>query len=226
MAESDIELLWQSDLMMAVNKPAGLSTQAPAGIDSLESRLHRQFARTDRYLSFPHRLDRFVSGVILVALTKKAARLLSAQFASRKTRKQYLAVVEGQCKVGQTGPQQWDDFIRKVNDQPRAEVCDEAAPGAKLASTVVKTLSLDLAADRTLMELSPITGRMHQLRLQTASRGHPIVGDETYGATQGGAKQGGATKQHTDRILLHAHRLEFHDPSNGRLIQVESACPF
>ncbi|MDV6028760.1 MAG: RluA family pseudouridine synthase [Phycisphaera sp. RhM] len=216
MADSNIELLWQSDLMLAVNKPAGLSTQAPAGIDSLESRLHRQLARPDGYLSFPHRLDRFVSGVILVALTKKAARLLSAQFASRKTHKQYLAVVEGRYKAGETDPQQWDDFIRKMDALPRAEICAETAPGAKLASTIVKTVSVDSAEDTSRLELTPITGRMHQLRLQTATRGHPIVGDATYGAA----------KQHTHRILLHAHRLQFHDPSNGRLIEIESPCPF
>ncbi|QEF97163.1 Ribosomal large subunit pseudouridine synthase A [Stieleria maiorica] len=224
MAESDIKLLWESDLAVAVDKPAGLATQAPAGIDSLESRLQRQFDRRDSYLAFPHRLDRAVSGVILVALTKKAARLLSAQFASRKTRKQYLAVVEGRIEVGRSSPQQWDDFVRKLEDQPRAEVCDESAPHAKPARTIVKTLALDTVADRSLLELSPITGRMHQLRVQTASRGHPIVGDEMYGAA--GSATGGAANPHTGRILLHAHGLEFHDPSNGRLVRVESPCPF
>ncbi|WP_182867548.1 RluA family pseudouridine synthase [Stieleria mannarensis] len=224
MAESDITLLWESDLMMAVDKPAGLATQAPAGIESLESRLEQQLGRRDGYLAFPHRLDRAVSGVILVALSKKAARLLSAQFASRKTRKQYLAVVEGQIEVSRSSPQQWDDFVRKLEDQPLAEVCEETAPHAKPASTIVKTLALDAVADRSLLELSPITGRMHQLRLQTASRGHPIVGDATYGAASRAADS--AAKRHTGRILLHAHALEFHDPSNGRLVRVESPCPF
>jgi len=216
MAAPDIELVWQSDVLIAVNKPAGLSTQAPLPIDSLELRLRRQLDRNDRYLAFPHRLDRVVSGVILVALTKKAARLLSAQFASRKTHKQYLAIVEGHFREGEAGELRWDDYMRKRDGLSRAEACAESDHGAKRASTIVKTLSFDPATDRSQLELSPITGRMHQLRVQTAKRGHPIVGDETYGAT----------KQNTDRILLHAHRLAFHDPANGRLVQVEAACPF
>lgn len=228
MTDSEIELIWQSDSVIAVNKPAGLSTQAPGASDSLEIRLRRQLDRGGRYLAFPHRLDRVVSGVILVALTKKAARLLGAQFASRKTRKEYLAVVQGRFDAGQIGEQTWGDYLRKLDGQARVEICAESAPGAKRATTVVKTLETDPGSGQSRLQLRPITGRMHQLRVQTSSRGLPIVGDETYGAA----------KQHTDpacsgdeameqhRILLHAYRLEFHDPSNGRLVQVEASCPF
>lgn len=226
MNDLEIELVWKSDLAVAVNKPAGLSTQSPVGNESLESRLIDQLDRHDRYLAFPHRLDRVVSGVILVALSKKAAKLLSAQFASRKTAKQYLAVVHGQCEADHV---QWDDYVRKMVDRPQAEVCGESDDGAKLASTVVRTIEIDSQANQSRLELNPITGRMHQLRLQTSRRGYPILGDELYGATNGHTAVGTAGPPGIPsgkRIMLHAFRLGFHDPATGRRVQVEAPCPF
>lgn len=225
----DIELIWQSDRLIAVNKPAGLLTQAPSGIESLESRLRQQLDRAERYLSLPHRLDRAVSGVLLVALTKKAARLLSMQFSTRKTRKQYIAMVQGCLQTDQPANQptdqqpgqQWDDYIRKVPSRALAEQCGPADAGAKLASTLVRTICVDLKNHQSRLELTPITGRMHQLRLQTALRGHPIVGDEVYGA--GDCRYSGVD---ADRILLHAHRLGFHDPASGKWTDVNAPCPF
>ena len=215
MSVSNIELIWEGQSAIAVNKPAGLSTQAPQEIESLESRLKEEIGRTQQYIAFPHRLDRVVSGVILVALTKKAARLLSAQFASRKTRKRYLAVVEGHfdsrgiglsekkeasspvAVTGNPGKQledrmedcqdgflRWQNYVRKVEGQSLAEECRSSDAGAKLAVTDVRTLQLDSDPNRSRLELLPITGRMHQLRLQCALRGHPIVGDHTYGAAK------------------------------------------
>lgn len=215
MTVSNIELIWEGQSAIAVNKPAGLSTQAPQDIESLESRLKEEIGGTQQYIAFPHRLDRVVSGVILVARTKKAARLLSAQFASRKTRKRYLAVVEGHFDsrtIGQSekkeasmpvevtgnpgnrlkdrmedcqdGFLRWQNYVRKVEGQSLAEECRASDPGAKLAVTDVRTLQLDSDPNRSRLELLPITGRMHQLRLQCALRGHPIVGDHTYGAAK------------------------------------------
>ncbi len=91
-----IDILWDGEIAIAVNKPAGLSTQAPEGADSLESILRKQLADRSEYVAFPHRLDRPVGGVILVALRKRAARLLNEQFAARKVCKEYRAVVSGQ----------------------------------------------------------------------------------------------------------------------------------
>lgn len=227
---SDIELIWESDVAIAVNKPAGLSTQAPPGSESLESRLKAQLDRHDRYLSLPHRLDRVVSGIVLVALTKKAAKLLSAQFSTRKTRKQYQAIVQGllqiQDSVGQCAEQQWDDYIRKVDGKALAERCEESDAGAKLASTIARTLQIDVETNQSRVELTPITGRMHQLRLQTALRGHPIVGDQVYGSSESVLLNSEAGDWSENRILLHAHRLGFHDPATGRWLDLEATCPF
>jgi RluA family pseudouridine synthase len=223
----DIELIWQSDHAIAVNKPAGLSTQAPGDADSLETRLIRQLDRAGRYLAFPHRLDRAVSGVLLVALTKKAARLLSAQFATRKTKKHYSAIVQGKLRMAPQAAEQWEDYMRKVADRSLAEACDPSDPDAKRASTIVKLIGFDGTTNQSRLDLNPITGRMHQLRLQTALRGHPIVGDAAYGATPHGAEsECGSHDPAAISILLHARRLGFHDPSSARWLEIEAPCPF
>ena len=169
--------------------------------------------------------------------------MLSQQFASRKIRKTYIALVHGipntldQNAVksnGHFGDQVvWRDFIRKVHQQARAERCQETDPGAKYAETLVTDCQYDERPDASRIQLVPTTGRMHQLRLQAALRGSPIVGDALYGSksqiferkaddeVQSDCKSGLDT-----RILLHAARLQFFDPSDGRRIDVDSQCPF
>jgi 23S rRNA-/tRNA-specific pseudouridylate synthase len=241
--QTTFEVLWKTDAAIAVHKPAGLPTQAPPGITSLETLLREQLDRVDDYVAFPHRLDRVVSGVLLVALTKRAARLLSAQFATRKTAKQYRAVVEGLLDL--EPEQHWEDFVRKVDGEARVEclskTCGEAKPGgeAKPVSTWVTSERVDETVQQTRLILRPITGRMHQLRVQTASRGHPIVGDVLYGAKplhaarmETGGKEktpavaGVGDSNRPASIRLHAEKLEFHDPNSGRRTVVTATCPF
>lgn len=230
-----IEVLWQSNDAIAVNKPAGVATQAPSTYTSMETLLKDQLDRWDGYLAFPHRLDRSVGGVLLVALTKRAARLLSAQFASRKTEKEYTALVHGKVKMDQPRAQ-WIDWIRKIDGQPRAEPCQKDSPNAKQAITNVSSLLIDAENERTRLRLRPLTGRMHQLRIQCAMRGHPIVGDVCY-ATGNNARtmpeqQGDVPENQTSyseaegRIMLFADRLAFHDPKTGRRTEVSATCDF
>ncbi len=241
----NLNLLWQSDQAIAVEKPAGIPTQAAAGIESLETRLREQLDRRQDYLAFPHRLDRVVGGIVLVALTKKAARLLSGQFATRKTAKFYTAQVHGRYRgsseavTGRSEDQgiaRWEDHLRKVPDRSMAEACDPAAEQAKHAVTIVEAAEVlgdgFGGGNQTRLRLRPITGRMHQLRLQAALRGHPIVGDTLYrhlipppGDTAADCVDDDA-QQIADRILLHASRLDFHDPATGRRLSVESEPPF
>ena len=209
-----INVVWQTDAALAVNKPAGIATQSPREFESVESILRRQLCREESYLAFPHRLDRWVSGVLLVAKTKRAARLLSGQFASRKTSKRYVAVVDGVVEKGVVD-RRWEDHLRKIPGQPRVEICDASHRDSKQAVTDVQIVSLH--DDRqTRLHLRPITGRMHQLRIQSASRGHPIVGDRLYGSDV--PAEG--------RILLHADRIEFFEPTTGKRMTVEAECPF
>lgn len=201
-----ISVVWDGEIVLAVHKPAGLPTQAPRGIESLESRLRRQLQARSSYVAFPHRLDRPVSGLVLVALTKRAARLLSDQFASRKVHKVYVAEVDGEVTAAHA---LWVDWLRKLDGVAQAEVCDADAAGAKNAETVVERLRYMPQRNTSLLKLSPTTGRMHQLRVQSSHRGHPIVGDSLYAI----AKQPATGP--CERIHLHAQSLTFHDPRNS-----------
>ena len=209
-----IDVLWDGGSLLAVNKPHGLSTQAPKDADSLETRLRAQLHERASYLAFPHRLDRPVSGVILVALTKRAARLLSEQFASRKPEKIYQAIIHG--KIECADDTIWSDWLLKIPDQPQVAVVTEETGGAKLAETHVDQIGYAPASDHTHLRLKPLTGRMHQLRIQAANRGFPIVGDALYGTEEESA----------DRIFLHAHSIRFHEPTSGKLTTVKSAIPW
>ena len=198
--------------MLVVDKPAGLPTQAPGTADSLELRLRSQFQDRSDYLAFPHRLDRPVGGVILVALRKRAARLLGQQFMARKVEKQYVAQVAGRVDTVEAV---WVDHLRKIPDQAKVEVVDESDEQARLAETGVEVLRYEASSDRTWLKLSPVTGRMHQLRIQASSRGNPIVGDVLYG--------GPPILGSADRIELRAHCVRFFDPRDSRPVTVTAS---
>jgi len=123
-----------------------------------------------------------VSGLILVAIRKRAARLLSDQFASRKVSKVYHAWVQGRVHADVLG--RWVDHVRKITDKAQTEIVSGDTEGAKVAETEASLLAYDSTGNRSLLELSPLTGRMHQLRIQTAHRGFPIIGDWQYGFGQ------------------------------------------
>lgn len=197
---------------MVVSKPAGLQTQAPGTADSLEQRLRQQFRNRSAYLAFPHRLDRPVGGVILVALRKRAASLLGAQFMSRKVEKVYLAVLQGHVDANQLT---WTDSVRKIPEEARVEITDSQDSKGLLAETGVELVRYDEATGRSWVRLSPLTGRMHQLRIQAASRGVPIVGDVLYG--------GPPLAHGDDRIMLCAHSIRFFDPRNSRSVTVTAS---
>jgi len=219
---------------MAVAKPAGLPTQAPAAYPSLESRLRASIADdpshpdSSPYVAFPHRLDRPVSGVILVARTKRVAQLLSQQFESRKVDKRYLAWVEGDPSFETT---RMRNRIRKVTDRPRGEIVDGDDAGGRDAITDVRVIRRDGTNRRCLVELAPTTGRMHQLRIQCAHIGHPILGDTLYGGSASWPPDAESVRpidsdqngQRTDGIALHAWRITFHDPADGKRVTVEAS---
>jgi RluA family pseudouridine synthase len=213
-----INIIWNCDSAAVVYKPAGLPTQAPAPHESLETVLRQQFAERTSYVAFPHRLDRPVSGLILVAFTKRAARLLSEQFEARRISKRYLALVQGHVE-GEGDL--WIDHMSKVNDEARSEIVSDVDsrtfPDAKRAELQMKVIAHGDGV--SLLELQPLTGRMHQLRLQTSSRGHAIVGDSLYGSQRTVAELSGC------EIALQASKLEFNDPISGKRITVQAPSP-
>ncbi len=208
---NEIPILWDGGYLIAVEKPRGLSTQAPPGGDSLENRLRVQLAGRTEYLAIVHRLDREVGGVMLVALRKKEARLICDQFSSRKVIKQYTAIVHGRLEPASDV---WIDHLRKIPDRPVAEVCAADADGAKQAETRIELISFDEISGQTKLSLFPHTGRMHQLRVQAAHRGHAIVGDTVYGES---SPNSAIDDPSSSELMLRAESIVFHDPKNGRI---------
>jgi 23S rRNA pseudouridine1911/1915/1917 synthase len=210
-------VLLEDGPLLAVAKPAGLPTQAPAPNPSLEAWVKDHLrAKYDKpgnvYLGIPHRLDRPVSGIVIFAKNSKAAARLAEEFRDRVVRKIYWAVLTGRPSPGAG---EWTDWLRKIPDEPRGEVVPEGTPDAKLAQLKYRVIG-DIGGDKTLVEIELLTGRMHQIRLQAASRSVPVVGDELYG----GPKLGDFAEP---RILLHARTLELKHPVRYDTLRIE--CP-
>jgi RluA family pseudouridine synthase len=218
MKSTQFEILLESGPCLVVNKPGGLLTQAPPGIDSLEVRikeflLGRRGKEGGIYLGVPHRLDRPVSGAIVFGLHARATRRLCDQFECRSVRKTYWALVEGHVP-GERAT--WSDRLRKVANQPRAEIVADDDPEGRTA--VMHYVVLQRTEFGCWLEIELETGRMHQIRVQAASRGHPIVGDAMYGAkTPFGPVSG---DERARWIALHARRIGFRHPMTREPVDV------
>ena len=208
-------VLYEDNHCLALCKPAGLLTQGvPGGVPTLESfardYLREKYAKKGYvYLGIPHRLDRPVSGVVLFARSSKAAARLAEQFAQRQVTKVYWALVERSLR-GDLPPAEgsWEDHLLKLPEQSRSEVTSPETPGAKHALLAYRVLRS--MADEALLEITPHTGRMHQIRVQSSSRGWPIRGDEAYGAR---TPFGPPAEQARDRLIaLHGRSLTFLHP--------------
>ncbi|HEY3788638.1 MAG TPA: RluA family pseudouridine synthase [Urbifossiella sp.] len=217
-------ILFEDNHIIVVNKPAPLLTQAPPGIPSLEAMvkeyIRQKFAKTAGvYLGIPHRLDRPVSGVIVFARSTKGAQRIHAQFQQHQVRKVYWAAVEGEV---QPDAGVWDDWIRKIATEARTVKATEGEPNAKLATLEYRVLER-LPDGGTLIEFAPLTGRMHQLRVQGAWRGHAVFGDAVYGSTRA---FGPPVELPRDRVIaLHARRLTFTHPTTKQEMTLEASLP-
>jgi RluA family pseudouridine synthase len=217
-----IEILFEDEHCLVVNKPPGLSTQAPRGIDSLEVRVKawlQSLVNADMiywqsdpvgrapevYLGLPHRLDRPVSGAIVLAKTKKGARKISRQFERRRVRKIYWAAVEGMVEPAEGT---WVNWLRKVQYEARVEVVAADLPDAQRAELRYRTL--DRTNCGSWLEIELETGRMHQIRVQAATRGWPVLGDRQYGSSIGFGPQ--MEDVRLRGIALHARQLSFVQP--------------
>ena len=223
MPEPSVHILYESGPCLAVLKPAGLATQAPPGIDSLELRIKALLAERNPqhesiYLAVPHRLDRPVSGAMIFATRRRAAHKISQQFEHREVKKTYWACVEGEVAPA-AGT--WTDTMRKVYGHPKAEIVPAEHPEARLAVLHYRTLGR--TAHGSWLEIELETGRTHQIRLQAASRGHAVLGDAFYG----GRIEFGV--QHADErlraIALHGRSLAFRDPSTKELVEIVAPLP-
>jgi 23S rRNA pseudouridine1911/1915/1917 synthase len=226
MPETEIEIVAEEPHFLLVNKPAGLFTQAAPGVPSLELLLAQQLKARDQhpgnpFVGLPHRLDRATSGIMLIARNRRALAKFGEQFHSRKINKFYLAVLEGELPPA---TQLWEDFVRKIPDCPKAEIVPADAEHAKRAEMRIKAIAS--RSGRTLALVQLLTGRMHQIRIQAAHRGYPLVDDALYG---NGILPTVKSEGELDAIreqphALHALRLEFRHPQTAKAM-VATAMP-
>ena len=220
---SHLDILYDSGPVLVVNKPPGLLTQAPAGIDSLEVRVKAFYRQREQkegniYLGLPHRLDRPVSGAIVFARHVRAARRLATQFENRTVTKVYWALVEGDVQPDEAT---WTDYLHKRHGMPQSIIVPPDDPRGKLAIMhyrVLRRMPLD-----TWLEVELETGRTHQIRVQAASRGHPVLGDAQYGATQPFGEQ--SEDERLRAIALHARQLGFNHPMTGEPVDILAPTP-
>lgn len=211
-------ILYDVGPCLVVNKPAGIATQAPPGIDSMERQVrdfyrHREGKSGNIYLGVPHRLDRPASGALVFARHQRAARRISAQFDRREVRKIYWAIVEGRV-APPAGT--WRDFLLKSPDRAHVQVVTGDQAGCREA--ILQYRVLQAQDDVTLIEVTLETGRTHQIRVQAASRGYPIWGDLQYGARR---LFGCVPEDERQRaIALHARRLVFRHPMLDETVDV------
>jgi 23S rRNA pseudouridine1911/1915/1917 synthase len=203
-----VEVVFADAHLIAVNKPGGLPAQADkTGDDHLLVRLADVFPQ-DHALGLPHRLDRPVSGLVLVTRTLDALTAVNMLFAHREVHKVYWAIVEGT-----TPPNgQWTHRLAHDARHHKARVVDDVS--AQEAVVTFRTLAL--GERYSLIELVPEGGRFHQLRAQCGAVGFPIKGDVKYGARRG-------EKDRT--IALHARSIAFKHPSTGEDLVLHAAWP-
>ena len=194
--------------LLFIDKPAGLlSVPGKTEPDCVEARLRE----THPEALTVHRLDMATSGVMVFARNKPAQRHLGLQFERRHLEKRYEAVVHGVVKEDEGHI----DLPLRADwpNRPLQMVCHEQGRPSQTDWRV-----MERGADRTRLELTPLTGRSHQLRVHLKAIGHVILGDECYAD--------GDALAASPRLLLHAQRLSLFKPTGGERITVESDVPF
>ena len=218
----EFPLLYEDDLLLAIDKPAGVAVHGGSGVSFGVIEQLRQSRPQARFLELVHRLDKETSGVLLLAKKRSALTALQDQFRARDTSKIYLALVQGA----------WPKQL-KVIDQPLHKTLDAA--GERQVRVVSpahgegrRSITLIRKAEPhgpfTLLEIGLKTGRTHQIRVHLAHAGHPIVGDPKYGdfALNRDLARG---PQRFARMFLHAAELAFDHPAGGERITLRAPLP-
>jgi 23S rRNA pseudouridine1911/1915/1917 synthase len=213
---SPLQILYEDNHLLAIAKPAGLATMGtPQGRPTLLT-LAKEYVKQrygkpgNVYLGVVSRLDAPVTGVVLLARTSKAAARLTEQFRSRGVEKSYWALVEG---IVEPPAGTLVDWLAEDERHRRMHIVGPTMPGAKEARLAYRRLSI--AADNSLLEVELETGRKHQIRLQLANHGHPVVGDRKYGSQVA----------FSPGIALHARRLTVLHPTTGVRVELQAPLP-
>lgn len=203
-----VALAYSDDALLVADKPAGMLAvpgRGPEKQDCLATRVQRSFSDA----LIVHRLDMATSGLLIFARGTTMQRALSAEFRERRIQKNYVALVAGKVPLpfGEISLPLSADWPNR----PKQKVDEELG---KPSLTRYRVLDYAPNIDVSRLELEPVTGRTHQLRVHMAALGHPIIGDTLYGGRA----------EH--RLMLHACSLQFTHPVTGHVIDIVSATPF
>jgi 23S rRNA pseudouridine1911/1915/1917 synthase len=216
MGPDDLEIIYEDNHLLAVNKPAGLPTMGVAADAASLFVLAKQYIKRrchkpgNVYLGIMSRLDAATSGVVLLARTSKAAARLTEQFRTHKVAKTYWAIIEGTIQPARG---EMIDWVLKDEARRRMTIVDPATRGAREAR--LRYRHLRGVARGSLLEIELITGRKHQIRLQLAARGYPVWGERKYGRGLPFASG----------IALHARRLVVEHPVRKERLELTAPVP-
>lgn len=210
--DQQIELLYQDDDIVLINKPSGLlslSGKNPLNLDSVHHRLAAIFPG----ITLTHRLDFGTSGIMLLARHKSANAHLTKQFQARTVVKHYESILLGHVK------QEYGVIDHPISKDkalfPRLKICVEHGQKAETQFEVLEQIT---NPNRTQVKFLPHTGRTHQLRIHSQAINHPILGCDLYGTAD--------SQSLSPRLLLHASFLEFNHPVDQQTISISCTCPF
>lgn len=212
------EVLYEDNHLLALNKPAGLLTMGDdtgdrTMVDVARGYLREKYNKPGNvFVGVVHRLDRPVSGVLLFARTSKAAGRLSDQLRKGDIEKTYRVLVEGRPPAAEQG--EFEDWLKKNRQTNKVSTASQRDAEAKHSRLIYRVV--DRVGELLELEVQPVTGRSHQIRVQLASRGMPVVGDVKYGSRH----------RLGQSIRLHALRLQISHPTRKDRVAIECACPF
>lgn len=212
-----LEVLYEDNHLLAINKPCGILVQGDATGDKPLVEIAKDYIKQkyDKpgavFLGVVHRLDRPVSGVVVFARTSKALERMNALFRERETEKIYWAIVGNKPPKEEGRLIHWLLKDEKKNKTAAFNKERESAQLSELTYRLIAAIN-----GKYLLEVKPVTGRPHQIRVQLASMACPILGDLKYGFP---------TANPDASICLHARKLSFAHPVKKELISVEAPLP-
>ena len=215
MPASELVVLYADEALLVLDKPAGLLSVPGRGEDKQDCLSARVQARYPDAL-IVHRLDMATSGLMILARGAAMQRSLNDTFANRRVTKRYIAVVDGHLEEP---PDTWGVIdLPILVDWPNRPLRKIDPEHGKPSMTRWRWLSYNSTTNTTRIELEPVTGRSHQLRVHLLAIGHPILGDALYVSPP--------VQALSDRLLLHAQSLELAHPITGEPLHFFSAAAF
>ncbi|MBX9816794.1 MAG: RluA family pseudouridine synthase [Burkholderiaceae bacterium] len=213
-ATRPLEVVFADDAIVVLNKPSGLLTVPGRGPEKADCLSRRVQARYPDAL-IVHRLDRDTSGLVVMARGLPAQRVLNLAFEQRRVDKRYTAVVTGQLAMDD----QWHEIdLPMLVDWPNRPKRTINFAEGQSALTRWHCTAVDAVANTSRVELEPVTGRTHQLRVHMQAIGHPMVGDTLYAPPE--------VQAQADRLLLHSGLLSFPHPVTGAMHEYTVAPAF